>query len=295
VRAAAVQEYVPVSLKGKVAVVTGAGGTGCGRAIAWRLGRDGASIVVADINERGGRAAVEDLQRAGVCAAYCRADVSDERQVGALIEFAEVTFGGLDVLVNNASGPPFEPDRPLKNWAQCVQIDLLGAIYSTRFAIDAMRRRGGGAIVNVSSTSALCHGREHGGSPGYDVAKAGVIRLTTALDWLAAKERIRVNCLAPGWIATPAPGPKEYWESLSPQQRKERGAPSRLLEPEQIADAVWRLATDESLFGRVMVWWSEDEPFLVAKLDRGYQSGEKVVLLPAGVATGDLSNVRGTH
>jgi NAD(P)-dependent dehydrogenase (short-subunit alcohol dehydrogenase family) len=266
-----------MKLKGKVAVVTGAGGAGCGRAIALRLGRDGASVVVADINDHGGRAAVRDLERADVRATYCRADVSDEGQVRALIDFAEVTFGGLDVLVNNASGPPFAPDRPFDNWAECVQIDLLGAIYSTRFAIDAMRRRGGGAIVNVSSTSALCHGREHGGSPGYDVAKAGVIRLTTTLDWLAEKERIRVNCLAPGWIATPSPGPKEYWESLSPAQRKERRAPSRPLEPEQIADAVWQLATDESLFGRVMVWWSEDEkPFLVAKLDRGYQSGERV-------------------
>jgi NAD(P)-dependent dehydrogenase (short-subunit alcohol dehydrogenase family) len=276
VPATAVPECVSMNLKGKVAVVTGSGGAGCGRAIARRLGHDGASIVVADINDHGGRAAVEDLERAGARAAYCRTDVSDERQVRALIEFAEVTFGGLDVLVNNASGPPFEPDRPLNNWDQCVQIDLLGAIYGTRFAIDAMRRRGGGAIVNVSSISALCHGREHGGSPGYDVAKAGVIRLTTTLDWLAAKEGIRVNCLAPGWIATPSPGPKEYWESLSPEERKERGAPSRLLEPDQIAEAVWQLATDEALFGRVMVWWSEDKPFLVAKFDRGYQSAERI-------------------
>jgi NAD(P)-dependent dehydrogenase (short-subunit alcohol dehydrogenase family) len=265
-----------MNLKGKVAVVTGSGGTGCGRAIARRLGYEGASVVVADINDHGGRAAVEDLERAGVRATYCRTDVSDERQVRALIEFAEATFGGLDVLVNNASGPRFEPDRPLDNWAQCVQIDLLGTIYGTRFAIDAMRRRGGGAIVNVSSISALCHGREHRGSPGYDVAKAGVIRLTTTLNWLAAKEGIRVNCLAPGWIATPSPGPKEYWESLSPEERKERGAPSRLLEPEQIAEAVWQLVTDEALFGRVMVWWSEDKPFLVAKFDRGYQRAEGV-------------------
>jgi NAD(P)-dependent dehydrogenase (short-subunit alcohol dehydrogenase family) len=264
-----------VDLKGKVAVVTGAGGAGCGRAIAWRLGREGASVVIADINDNGGRAAVKDLEYAGVHATYYRADVSDQRQVRALIDFAEKTYGGLDVLVNNASGPPFEPDRPLENWAECVQIDLLGAIYGTQFAIGAMRRRGGGAIVNVSSISALSHGREHVGSPGYDVAKAGVIRLATALDWLAAKEKIRVNCLAPGWIATPSPGPKEYWESLSPEQRKERGAPSRLLQPEEIAGAVWQLATDESLFGRVMVWWSDDEPFLVAKLDRGYQSGER--------------------
>jgi NAD(P)-dependent dehydrogenase (short-subunit alcohol dehydrogenase family) len=81
-------------LEGKVAVVTGAGGTGCGRAIARRLGRDGASVVVTDINDHGGRAVAEDLERAGVRATYCRADVSDKQQVRALIEYAEVTFGG---------------------------------------------------------------------------------------------------------------------------------------------------------------------------------------------------------
>jgi NAD(P)-dependent dehydrogenase (short-subunit alcohol dehydrogenase family) len=288
VRVAATPEYVSVNLKDKVAVVTGSGGAGCGRAIARRLGRDGAFIVVADINDHGGRATVRDLERTGVRAAYCRTDVSNEQQVRALVEFAELTFGGLDVLVNNASGPPFEPKQPLNNWAQCVQIDLLGAIYSTRFAIDAMCRRGGGAIVNVSSISALCHGREHGGSPGYDIAKAGVIRLTTTLEWLAAKEKIRVNCLAPGWIATPSPGPKEYWESLSPAERKERGAPSRLLAPDQIAEAVWQLATDEALSGRVMVWWSENEPFLVAKLDRGYQGTER---LGAPIALGPSKEI----
>lgn len=265
-----------MDLAGKVAVITGAGGVGCGRAIARRFGREGTVVVVSDINDNGGRATVDDLKRAGVRATYCRADVSDPLQVRALIDFAETTFGGLDVLVNNASGPAYEPDRPLANWAECVQVDLLGAIYATRFAIDAMRRRGGGAIVNVSSISALWHGREQSGSPGYDVAKSGMIRLTTTLDWLAAKEKIRVNCLAPGWIATPSPGPKEYWESLTPEQRRECGAPSRLLQPEEIADAVWRLAIDESLAGRVMVWWSEGEPFLVAKLDRGYQNGERL-------------------
>src|SRR4030081_1714092 len=106
-----------MNLKGKVAVVTGAAGGGCGRAIASRLGREGAAVVVADINDNGGYAAVKDLGRAGVRAAYCRTDVSDRQQVLALIDFAEKTFGGLDLLVNNASGPAFEPDRPLENWA----------------------------------------------------------------------------------------------------------------------------------------------------------------------------------
>jgi 3-oxoacyl-[acyl-carrier protein] reductase len=132
-----------------------------------------------------------------------------------------------------------------------------------------MRRSGGGAVVNIASISALWHGRKTpGGLPGYDVAKAGVIRMTTRLASLAETDGIRVNCLAPGWIATD--GPRQYWESLTPSERVERGVPSRLLTIDQVADAVVRLADDVSLAGRVLVWWSEDAPQLIRWGDRGY-------------------------
>src|SRR5262245_22466154 len=132
-----------------------------------------------------------------------------------------------------------------------------------------MRRRGGGAIVNIASISALWHGRKTaGGFPGYDVAKAGMIRMTTRLASLARTDAIRVNCLAPGWIATD--GPRQYWESLTPAERAERGAPSKLLTVDQIAAAVERLANDASLAGRVVVWWSENAPQLIERGDRGY-------------------------
>jgi len=151
-------------------------------------------------------------------------------------------------------------------------------MYGTRFAIDAMRRGGGGgAIVNVSSISALWHGRtKGGGTPAYDSAKAGVIRFTTGLAWLREKEHIRVNCFAPGWIATDEV--RSYWETLTPTQRLERGAPARLLDLEEVADAVARLARDESLFGRVLVWWSDGAPGLVTWGDRGYGELEAIAL-----------------
>jgi NAD(P)-dependent dehydrogenase (short-subunit alcohol dehydrogenase family) len=132
-----------------------------------------------------------------------------------------------------------------------------------------MRRHGGWAIVNVSSISALWHGRKtEGRAPAYDAAKAGVLRLTTGLADLASADNIRVNCLAPGWIATD--GPRQYWESLTAGQRRERGVPARLLTTAEIASAVVRLATDDSLAGRVLLWWSDDEPQLIAWGDRGY-------------------------
>jgi len=191
-----------------------------------------------------------------------------EEQVHSLIRFGEKAFDGLSVLVNNASAPP-SPGEALENWVDSIQTDLLGTMYATRFAVDAMRRAGGGAIVNISSISALWHGRKKpGGFPAYDAAKAGVIRLTTGLASLGEKDRIRVNCLAPGWIASDHV--RSYWESLTPEQRVERGVPSKLLEPEEVAQAVVRLATDESLCGRILVWWSEDPPRLISWADPGY-------------------------
>ncbi|PWT86794.1 MAG: short-chain dehydrogenase [Blastocatellia bacterium] len=252
----------------RVVVVTGAGGTGCGRAIAARFALRGDTVVVSDINEVGGDETVRLIERAGGRAAFFRADVRRESDARALASFAETTFGGLHVLINNASAPR-GGDR-LEEWTEALETDLLGAIYATRWAIESMRRGGGGAVVNIASISALWHGRRTpGGFPGYDVAKAGMICMTTRLASLAKTDRIRVNCLAPGWIATD--GPRQYWESLTSSERAERGVPSRLLTTDQVADAVVRLVDDVSLAGRVLVWWSEDAPQLIQWGDRGYR------------------------
>jgi NAD(P)-dependent dehydrogenase (short-subunit alcohol dehydrogenase family) len=96
-----------------------------------------------------------------------------------------------------------------------------------------------------------------------------VMRLTTTLGPLRDQENIRVNCLVPSWVASP--GPKEYWASLTPAQRKERGVPETLIQLDEIADAILRLATDESLFGRIMVWWNGEPPRLIPVGDPGYQ------------------------
>ena len=250
------------------AIVTGAGGTGCGRAVAMRFARAGAAVVVSDINDEGAHETARLIQRDGGRAAFFHADVRQESQARDLVSFAEKTFGAVGVLVNNASAP--HGGEAIEEWMDSLETDLLGAMYATRWAIEAMRRGGGGAIVNIASISALWHGRKSpGGFPGYDVAKAGMIRMTTRLASLAEKDGIRVNCLAPGWIATD--GPRQYWESLTPAERVERGVPSRLLSVDDISEAVVRLATDRSLAGRVLVWWSEDAPRLIQWGDKGYR------------------------
>lgn len=259
-----------MNISGDVAIVTGAGGTGCGRAIAARFATRGSAVVVSDINEAGGYETVRLIEQSGGRAAFFRADVREESQVRDLVSFAKASFGGLTVLVNNASAPHGSSEG-LEDWMDSIGTDLLGTIYATRWAVDAMRRGCGGAIVNIASISALWHGRRTaGGFPGYDVAKAGMIRLTTRLAPLAEKHNIRVNCLAPGWIATN--GPRQYWESLTPAERIERGVPCRLLKIDQISEAVMRLVDDHSLAGRVLVWWSEDAPYLIQWGDRGYRN-----------------------
>jgi NAD(P)-dependent dehydrogenase (short-subunit alcohol dehydrogenase family) len=255
------------NLTGRTAIVTGAGGPGCGRAIARRLARDGASVVVTDIDEAGAHQTRSLIVAEGGRAAVVLANVADERAVRNLIGFAEATFGGLDIVVNNASAL-YHPETPFERWIETIQTDLFGAIYMTLHSLDAMRRRGGGAIVNMASVSAIGHGRKHGEVPGYDVAKAGVIRLTTTLGRLQ-RENIRVNCLVPGWIASPEV--QGYVDSLTPEQRQKRGVPATLIATDQIAGAVVELATDESLAGRVMVWWNDQPRRLIPVGDQGYE------------------------
>ena len=262
-------ESVSLLLTGKVAVVTGAGGAGSGRAIARRLARDGASVVVSDINERGGRETVHRITKAKGHAAFFGTDVGVETEVRALIAFAETTYGGVDIMVNNAG--PYYPEL-LGHWFETVQANLLGTMYGTLHAIAAMRRGGGGAIVNIGSTSSLGYGRKHSPSPAYDAAKAAVIRLTTTLAPLWEQEGIRVNCLVPDWVATEKV--KAYWDALMPQERKQQGVPDVLTTVQEIADAVVQLITDESLAGRAMVLWSGQPRRLVPVADPGYAALE---------------------
>jgi NAD(P)-dependent dehydrogenase (short-subunit alcohol dehydrogenase family) len=259
-----------------VVIVTGSGGAGCGSAIARRFANDGAAVVVSDINEQGGDETVQLIRSDGGHAAFLRTDVRVETEVRDLIAFTERTFGRVTTLINNASGP-FRPDEPPEYWADTVQTEFLGALHATRYAIEAMQRHGGGAIVNIASISGLWHGRRFPTrAPAYDAAKEGILRLTTTLQYLATTDNIRVNCLAPGWIATD--GPRQYWESLTPAERIARGVPSRLLSLDDIANAVTRLATDQTLAGRVLVWWSEDQPCLIKWGDRGYRDTEEITL-----------------
>jgi NAD(P)-dependent dehydrogenase (short-subunit alcohol dehydrogenase family) len=259
-----------MDIRDRVAPVTGGGGPGTGRAIATRLAADGAAVVVADIDEEGGRETVRRVESAGGRAALVHADVTTEPDIRAMVAFAEETFGGLDVLVNSAGGTeaPFFPDAPAAHWGRTLDLNLRGPMLSIQHALPAMERRGGGAVVNIASVAGL--GTLPNGLCEYSVAKAGLIRLTVVLAPMAERRGVRVNCVVPDWIGTEATA--AYVATLAPAERAH--VPPRLTPPQEIAGAVAHFVRHDSLAGRVLVCWCDHPWALVAERDLGYRGAE---------------------
>jgi NAD(P)-dependent dehydrogenase (short-subunit alcohol dehydrogenase family) len=254
-----------VELEEKVALVTGAG-AGIGRAAALRLAREGAAVVIADVDEEVGSSVVREIRSEGEQAAFIVADVTSEADVSRMIVSVEDEFGGLDVLVNNAGGvtEPYFPESEPEHWGRTIDLNLRGVMLGIHFGVRVMKKRGGGAIVNISSMGGI--GFQPYDKPEYGAAKAGVVRLTASLATLNEQIGVRVNCICPGFVDTPAS--RRSRAQMTPQER-EKLAPPVLLQPEEIAEAVVMFAKDETMAGRVMIW-REGEPWQIVPLDAPY-------------------------
>lgn len=189
-------------LDNKVAVITGAG-SGMGRATAIRFAGEGASIVIADLNQEGGESAVRDCRENGGRAVFQKTDVSSEADIGAAIERAISEFGRLDITYNNAglAGALGSIEQTsAENWDRTFNVLLRAVFFGIKHSIAPMRKGGGGSIISTASIAGIL------GSAGplvYSVAKAGVIHLTKCAAVELGKDRIRVNCICPGGINTP--------------------------------------------------------------------------------------------
>jgi NAD(P)-dependent dehydrogenase (short-subunit alcohol dehydrogenase family) len=183
-----------------------------------------------------------------------------------MVAFAGKELGGLDVLVNNANGveEPYFPEGNPEHWGRAIDLNLRGTMLGIHFGVRAMQKRGGGAIVNISSMGGI--GFQPYDIPEYGAAKAGVVHLTASPATLKERSGVRVNCIWPGWVDTPAS--RRGRARMTPQERKEL-VPPVLLAPEEIADAVVMFVEDEAMAGRVMIW-QEGTSWHIVPLDAPY-------------------------
>ena len=230
-------------VKGKVALISGAA-RGIGAATARLFAREGARVVIGDRLETEARTVEAEIGAAGV---FAHLDVTSEADWARVVAAAESRFGRLDVLVNNAGvgGAGRLEDVTREEWSRVMEVNATGVFLGTKAAIPALRRAGGGAIVNISSQLGLV-GMDDS-SPQYQASK-GAVRLLTKLTALQyAKEGIRANSVHPGPIVTPMTAQRRA-DPVVRARMESRIPLGRYGEAEEIAYGVLYLASDEARF-----------------------------------------------
>ena len=193
------------TIRKRVALVTG-GASGIGRATVDRLASDGVTVVIGDIQDDAGEAAVAELRSHGSTAAFVHLDVSDESSWAQVMKTIEHDHGGLDILVNNAGIGDLDPieKTSLETYERVVAVTQTSAFLGMKATSQLLKKSGGGAVVNVSSVFGIVGG--FGVSPSYAAAKGAVRNLTKNVALLWATEGVRVNSVHPGFIETPILG-----------------------------------------------------------------------------------------
>lgn len=234
-------------LTGKVAVVTGSGSKrGIGREIAMSLSKQGASIVIADMNQEGIDEVVAEIRSAGGNAMGAILNVTDEVSVNALVEKTLETFGSLDILVNNAgiSQKVTVEDMTLEDMKRIFNVNMFGLFLMTQAAMKPMKEKRWGRIINLSSVSGKRGGGVFGGAH-YSASKAAVLGFSKNLAREVAKDGITVNCVAPGLVNT------DIWKSMPEEmaQKVIEGIPmGRPGETKEIASTITFLASSEASY-----------------------------------------------
>jgi NAD(P)-dependent dehydrogenase (short-subunit alcohol dehydrogenase family) len=235
-------------LRDKVALITGAGG-GIGRESAVLFASEGAAILVVDVNDKAGAETVALVEQSGRRAAYCRADVSKGADCQKMVETAEKTFGRLDVLFNNAGIMHPKDDDAIATtedvWDLTLDINAKGVYLGCKYGIPALRRAGGGSVINTASFVALMGAATP--QLAYTASKGAVLAMTRELAVIHARENIRVNALCPGPLKTELL--MSYLDTEEKKQRRLVHVPmGRFGEAREIAQAALYLASAESSY-----------------------------------------------
>lgn len=235
-------------LAGKAALITGAG-SGIGRQTALRFAREGSAVAAVDIDERAGSETAAMIADTGGRAFFARADVSEAQDCRRMVAEAEEAFGRLDILFNNAGishledGGAVDTDEAV--WEQTMNVNLKGVFLGCKYGIPALRRAGGGSVINTASFVALLGAATP--QIAYTASKGGVLALSRELAVVHARDNIRVNALCPGPLRTELL--MKYLDTEEKRQRRLVHIPmGRFGEADEIADAVVFLASDESSF-----------------------------------------------
>ncbi|HUI26362.1 MAG TPA: glucose 1-dehydrogenase [Candidatus Kryptonia bacterium] len=231
-------------LANKIAIVTGAG-SGIGRASAVLFAREGATVVVADINREGAETTARRITTDGGTAVAVSADVARADSVEEMIATTLSRCGRLDVLFNNAGiGGTFASfaDYTEETFDQIIAVNLKGVFLGMKFGIPALLKSGGGVILNTASVAGLIGAR---GYAAYSASKGGVIQLTKVAALEYAKQNVRVNCICPGGVDTPILEmvPAAHRAAIARTNPMER-----LARPEELANLALFLASDDSSF-----------------------------------------------
>ena len=229
-------------------LITGAG-SGIGRQTALLCAREGARIVAVDVDPERGEETVDMIAAANGGAIYARADVSRAEDCRSMIQAAEDTYGGLDVLFNNAGISHIEDGDAESTeegvWDLTMEVNLKGVFLGCKYGIAALRRSGGGSVVNTASFVALMGAATP--QIAYTASKGGVLAMTRELAVLHARENIRVNALCPGPLRTELL--MQYLDTEDKRRRRLVHIPmGRFGEADEIARTVLFLASDDSSF-----------------------------------------------
>ncbi len=235
-------------LEGSVSLITGAA-SGIGRETALLFAREGAAVVAVDINEEDGQQTVAEIQADGCQAIFVKADVSKAAECAHMIEAAEHTYGKLNVLFNNAGIMHSQDDDAVSTeewvWDLTMAVNLKGVFLGCKYGIPALRRAGGGSIINTASFVALVGAATP--QLAYTASKGGVLALTRELAIVHARENIRVNALCPGPLRTELL--MKFLDTDAKKQRRLVHVPmGRFGQAREMAYAALYLASNESSY-----------------------------------------------